>query len=177
MNVETRLRGKRNTRLGALFESGLDNVFSRIASWEIACIMKTPEPLKVLPSTRRGHVFNAVFTEKAQPDYTGTLRGGRSVMIEAKATETDRITQDRVLASQATLLDKHNRLGAICGVIVCLNFEAYGFIPWQQWRNMKQITGHKYVNAADLKAHGWELTGGDIAGALARKLEQQASEE
>lgn len=177
MNIENRIRGKRSKSLGAMFETGLDSVFYWLAQWNTACIMKTPEPLKVLPSTRRGHVFNAVFTQKAQPDYTGTLKGGRSVMIEAKATETDRITQDRVLDSQATLLDKHTRLGAVCGIIVCLNFETYGYIPWQQWRAMKDITGHKYVNAADLKAQGWELAGDNIARALAQKLEQQASGE
>lgn len=171
MNIENRIRGKRSKSLGAMFEKGLENVFSRLAQRGVACIMKTPEPLKVLPSTRRGHVFNAVFTEKAQPDYTGTLRGGRSVMIEAKATETDRITQDRVLASQAALLDKHSRLGAVCGVIVCLNFEAYGYIPWEAWKELKKITGHKYVNAADLKQQGWALNGNDIARELACHLE------
>lgn len=173
MEARNILKGKRNKAQGALFETGLDKIFYRLAYWGIACIMKTPEPLKVLPSTRRGHVFNAVFTQKAQPDYTGTMKGGRSVMIEAKSTETDRITQDRVLESQATLLDKHARLGALCGIIVCINFESYGYIPWEQWRRLKDITGHKYVNAADLKAHGWELAGGDIARDLALKLEQQ----
>lgn len=176
MEISNRLRGKRNKALGAIFETGLDNLFYRLAYLNIALIMKTPEPMKVLSSPRGGHVFNAVFTQKAQPDYTGTLHGGRSVMIEAKCTETDRITQDRVLESQASMLDRHTRLGAVCGIIVCINFETYGYIPWQQWRAMKEITGHKYVNAADLKRHGWELAIDDVARDLAKKLEQQASE-
>lgn len=175
MNYKNRIQGARARRTGELWEKGLDAIFARIAARGHAYIQKTPEPMKVLASSRDGHIFPAVFTAKAQPDYTGTLAGGRSVMIEAKSTQGDRITSDRIQPVQANTLDAHHQLGAVCGVLVSINFETYGFIPWQDWQQLKAKTGHKYVNAADLQANGWELPGNDISAALAERLITEAN--
>lgn len=172
-NDLNRLRGSRSRRMGAMFETGLDHIFSTMAQRGDAIITKTPEPLKVVGARAKNGMFPAIFTAKAQPDFTGTLMGGRSVMIEAKGTDGDRVTQDRVQPSQAAYLDAHARLGAICGIIVCLGFTSFGFVPWAAWKNLKDLCGHKYVNAEDLREHGWELDQLDLARSLTAKLNSQ----
>ena len=171
--AENRLRGSLSKRTGALFETHLDGVFSQMRARGIASITKTPEPLKVIGRTAKQGTFAAIFASKAQPDYTGTLCGGRSVMIEAKFTDSDRITQDRVGEVQAKYLDEHAGLGAACGIVVCIGFMVYGFVPWSDWKNLKETCCHKYVNADDLRKHGWELDGRDIVKAIADRLNTQ----
>lgn len=165
------VRGSRNKAHGAQFEAALDGVFRRLAEMGVASIHKTPEPLRVVGRSGRSGVFTAVFAAKAQPDYLGTLRAGRSVMLEAKFSEGDRVAQGRVLPAQAALLDEHAGLGAACGILVCFGFAHFGLAPWGDWRRLKELAGHKYVCAADMERFGWTI-GADWAGGLAEKLKQ-----
>lgn len=91
---------------------------------KIADIDKTPEPFRVLSGMKRlscgAMGFEGVFSKKAQPDFKGTLRGGRSVVFEAKATTTDRITQDEVNETQTASMMSHSALGAEVFVIVSM---------------------------------------------------------
>ena len=88
---------------------------------------------------RRFGQFIAVYSKKAQPDYKGTLKGGRSIMFEAKYTDSDRITKDRVSKEQTDYMDSHHALGARCYVIIGFKSgEAYR-IPWDVWQKMKEI--------------------------------------
>ncbi len=164
------IRGSRNRAHGAQFEAVLDGAFRRLGEMGVASIRKTPEPLRVVGRSGRSGVFAAVFAAKAQPDYAGTLRRGRSVMLEAKFSEGDRVAQGRVLPQQAALLDEHAALGAVCGVLVCLGFSHFGLVPWQDWRRLKELAGHKYVCADDLTRFGWRLDGCNLAVEMGCKL-------
>ena len=143
-------QGKRNRALGLQFEAIINEACEHYRSMGLAYIEKTPEPMKVIGviDRKRGY-FKAVFTKAAQPDYKGTLMGGRAVAFEAKATETDRIQQSAVTPEQWKALDLHEAMGALCFVLVSLEMKYYR-VPWDKWKTMKEDCGHKYMNAADL---------------------------
>ena len=144
------IQGKRNRTQGLKFEEIIDEACEYYKAMGLAHIEKTPEPMKIIRVLdRRLGRFVAVFTKAAQPDYKGTMAGGRSVVFEAKHTETDRIKQDAVTEGQKNAMDLHEDMGALCFVLVSMGTEYYR-VPWEKWKTMKEDCGHKYMNAADL---------------------------
>lgn len=143
-------QGKRNRALGLKFEEIVNEACEHYKSVGLAYIEKTPEPMRVIGVINRnlGH-FKAVFEKTAQPDFKGTIAGGRAVCFDAKYTETDRIKQDAVTGEQWEALDTHETMGALCFIIVCLE-DKYYRVPWARWKTMKEDCGHKYMNAADI---------------------------
>lgn len=143
-------QGKRNRALGLQFEAIIKEACEHYRSMDLAYIEKTPEPMRVIGViNRKLGLFKAVFEKAAQPDFKGTMAGGRSVCFDAKHTETDRIKQDAVTENQWEALNTHEAMGAWCFVIVCLE-NTYYRVPWDKWKTMKEDCGHKYMNAADL---------------------------
>ena len=94
----------------------VDRSFDYYAMKGLAIVDKTPEPMQIVKPLGGGK-FVAFFAKHAQPDYKGTLRGGRTVVMEAKYTATDRLEQGRVKEGQADYLTRHQQLGALCYVI------------------------------------------------------------
>lgn len=137
---------------GKFFEDYIDKSFDHYRYKGLAIIEKTPEPMRPSKSLGNGK-FIAFFEKKAQPDYKGTIKGGRSVLFEAKFTSSDRMEQSRVLPEQADRLTRHQQLGALCFVIIGFDSGATYRIPWNAWRNMKELFGRKYVTEADLKKY------------------------
>lgn len=163
------LQNTKNRAAGRAFEDQMERLFNTPAVAAAARILKTPEPMRPI-SARAGGTFTAIYTKKAQPDYQGTLRGGRSLMLEAKFTAGDRITQDRVTPEQSAELDHRAALGAACGVLACFNFATYALIPWAAWRDMKTRHGHKYLTPAACTAAGYTLPPHAMAAELAARL-------
>ena len=153
------INGKRSKVAGEWFEKMIDRTLDYYEREGKALIEKTPEPLRPIKSIGQGR-FVAVFTKKAQPDYKGTLKGGRAIVFEAKHTDSGRITRDKVLKEQAEQLDKHEKLGASCYVITSFGFERFFLIPWKDFRDMKETFGRKYVTAEDLKGYEIRYEGG-----------------
>ena len=91
--------------------------------------------------------------KQAQPDYKGTIKGGRTVMFEAKFTAADRMEQSRVLQSQQDYMDRHQALGARCFVIAGFSSGMVYCVPWDIWKTMKDHFGRKYVTEADLEKY------------------------
>lgn len=150
--------GRENREAGKQFEKRIDEAFAYCRSRGSAMIDKTPEPMKPVKNLGNGQ-YLAFYEKKAQPDYKGTLKGGRSVMYEAKFTSSDRITADRVTDSQAEYLTKAAALGAHCYILAGFKTGGVYKIPWEIWRDMKDYFGRKYVTEADLKQYqvneGW----------------------
>ena len=96
--------------------------------------------------------FTSRNTATAQPDYKGTLSGGRAVVFEAKHTDSDTMKQERVTLAQAEALSTHYTLGALCFVLISIKDRCF-VIPWYEWKYMKQIYGRKYITASDVKEH------------------------
>lgn len=144
------LLGKIARQKGQYFEQRLDSTFDYYRERGYAEIEKTPEPMKVIKPEGNGR-FLACYTKKAQVDYKGTTKGGRTVLFEAKFTATDRLTQDRVIDKQASYMDRHQRLGARCFVVAGFSTDEVYKIPWDDWRRMKELFGRKYVKETDLQ--------------------------
>lgn len=94
--------------------------------------------------------FVACYVKKAQPDYKGTLKGGRSVVFEAKFTSADHMEQSRVLDTQASYMNQQTALGARCYVVAGFGTGGVYRLPWEVWRDMKDHFGRKYITEADL---------------------------
>ena len=152
-------RGAQNRAQGLLFEKYLEDSCKEYIKAGIAKIEKTPEPFRVLeavPSSRYGKTFRGIFTKKAQPDFKGALKqpgtmAAATVVMEAKSTTTDKLTQDVVTQDQTRSMREYYDIGAICYVIVAFSFPDHIFvIPWEVWDNMKTYFGHKYVTPEEL---------------------------
>lgn len=116
-----------------------------------ADITKIDEPFRVIRLKKAGR-FEGQFTKNANPDFEGTLDGGRSICFEAKYTTIDRMKQNVVSSKQAEVLEIKSKLGGLAGVCIGIK-DRYFFIPWNVWTNMKEIFGRKYVKADDLSRY------------------------
>lgn len=154
------LQGKRSKVVGDYFENLIESACVYYHDQGIAHIEKTPEPMKVLrPVPRQPGHFIACFEKAAQPDYKGTLKGGRGIVFEVKHTDHDRIDRGRLTQDQLDGLENHHRLGALAFVLVSFGFQHFFRIPWTVWRDMKKIYGRKYVKLEELESYQVESIG------------------
>lgn len=139
-----------NNAQGHDFEQAIERACAIYAQQGIAWIEKTPEPFRVTEKSKSGGVFQGRFTARAQPDFQGTVKGGRSIVFEAKYTSTDRLRRDVLTDWQMETLERHGRLGAIA--FVCAGIRGSFFtVPWTRWKDMKHFWGRQYVTANDLE--------------------------
>lgn len=156
------IAGKQAKIAGQAFE---DRITASLSWYEERGIMKaakTPEPMKPLGPKQAGGRFTAVYTKAAQVDFSGTIRGGRAVRFEAKQTESDRFERKRLTDEQMDDLRGHEKLGALCFVILCFGFENFYRVPWRIWDDMKATFGRQYVTEADLQQYRIPYTAGVI---------------
>ena len=146
---------------GATFEKMISDTLDIYRRYGIANVHKYPEPLKVIRATGKG-TFECCFVKRSEPDFIGTLRGGRAIVFEAKHTDNDRILQEVVKEHQAAALDAHEKLGAACFILVSLRMRDFFFLPWEIWKSMKKRYGHKYGCAADMFEYRVVQAGGTI---------------
>lgn len=139
------IRGMQSKRAGEFFEDAIESSLTWYKERGDADIQKTPEPTKQLSKSDAYGRFKACYTKAAQPDFKGTIRGGRSVVFEAKHTDDDRIEYSRVTKEQAERLESHYHLGAVAFVLVSFGLEGFYRIPWETWRDMKAVYGRKYI--------------------------------
>ena len=92
-----------NNAQGHFFEDYIKAACALYSMRERAEVDKTPEPFRVLEKLRDG-IFKGRFTARAQPDFQGTLAGGRSIVFEAKYTTTDRMKRDVLTKEQQDAL-------------------------------------------------------------------------
>lgn len=148
-NLLSVLIGQRSKRAGEAFERLIDAACAHYREIGLANIEKTPEPMRPLKSLGAGK-FLAVFSKAAQPDYKGTRLGGRSVVFEAKHSDTGKILFDRLSDEQLAQLRAHSKLGANAFVVCSFKFERFAAIPFDKWDRMKEVYGRKYITANDI---------------------------
>ena len=150
-------KGKKNNAQGHFFEGFIKTACAVYKQKGIAYVEKMPEPFMVLEKKDRG-IFKGRFIAHAQPDFMGTLSGGRSICFEAKYTSTDKLAQTVLTAEQWDSLEQHWKAGAKAGVCAGIG-DVYAFIPWPVWRSMQEIYGHKYMTAEDLEPYRVKFNG------------------
>lgn len=151
MAYSRKAQNKSNNDRGRMFENLIGQACLYYKNDGIAMIEKTPEPFRVMNKCKNGE-FIGRFTGLAQPDYKGTLKGGRAIAFEAKMTGTDRLKKTVVTNFQGECLEKHYQMGAYVGVCCLINKTA-GFVPWHVWKKMKQFFGRQYITEEDLKKY------------------------
>lgn len=134
---------------GKNFEKRIIMACSYYRDEGLADIVKVDEPFRVLKLYDRGQ-FKGQFTDNANPDFEGTLKGGQSICFEAKYTSKDRIYKNVISDKQAAVLNYKSALGAVVGVCVGIMDRDF-FVPWEVWFNMEEIFGRKSVSAEDLE--------------------------
>src|SRR5699024_7034011 len=108
-----RAQGRKAKRNGQVFESLLERSCIYYKKMGIAHIQKTPEPMRIIAPISRGKgQYKAIFEKKAQPDFTGTLSNGKSIVFEAKNTDSTNLPFDRINDVQESDLSYHAHLGA-----------------------------------------------------------------
>ncbi|WP_225743352.1 Holliday junction resolvase RecU [Marinilactibacillus sp. Marseille-P9653] len=142
------LLAKRN---GENFERLIEMTCAYYSKMGVAYIQKTPEPMKVIAvlDKVKGH-FRAHYEKKAQPDFTGTLKSGKSVVFEAKHTEGTNIPFKRIIEEQERDLRLHDHLGAVAFVLISFKMKHFYAVPYKDWIHMKETSGKKSVNQDDL---------------------------
>lgn len=161
-NVQRSQRGHQSRQAGAYFENMIEASLRWYEEKGVAAVIKTPEPMKPLGKPNQRGQFLACFTKAAQPDFKGTITGGRSVVFEAKHTENDRIEYGRLTDEQVDQLERHYKLGAAAFVLVSFGLKDFYRIPWPVWRNMKEIYGRKYLKPAELEQYRVQYIAGVI---------------
>ncbi len=117
----------------------------------ICVIEKTPEPMKILkPYDRTKGQFIACFAKQAQPDFKGALIDATMVLFDAKHTDKNQISRNAVTSEQEESFERYAKMGALCFIVVSLGFHDFYRVPWEVFRDMKKIYGHKYMNKRDL---------------------------
>lgn len=147
------VKSRRSNDLGHQHEVMIEGACRLYNAKGVAFIQKTPEPFRVTKKHPDGRA-EVRFTAHAEPDFKGELAGGRAICFEAKYTSTARIRQEVVTKVQAEALDRHAEMGAVAAVCVGIGDKAF-FVPWKVFSQMKELFGHKYATAEDLKP--WQV--------------------
>ncbi len=146
-------RGRQSRATGQYFEGMITASCNWYRDMKIAYIEKTPEPMKPLRPPNRQGQFMACYTKQGQPDFKGTLTGGRACVFEAKHTDTDKIEYSRLTQEQIESLKSHHALGAATFILVSIGLENFYRIPWPIWRDMKKIYGRQHVKVNELEPY------------------------
>lgn len=149
-----RIEGASAKRNGEYFENVIEYTCDYYRMKNIADIQKTPEPMKVLGTLdRKKGIFKAVFTKQAQPDFKGVLKGGKTVIFEAKHTNGKSIAKNRLSEEQVINFKNHHKLGAECFILVSFEMKRFYKIPWGVWEDIEFIYKKKSVNESDIKGY------------------------
>lgn len=141
--------GYLNRARGEAFEEQIKTSCEYYRYINAADIEKTPEPMKVAEPLGKGR-FVCYFEKKAQPDFRGTLKGGRAIMFDAKYTSTGEMHKKEITDEQAKKLTMNAALGGISFVLVSFGpRDGVYRIPWRAWLRMKEELGHAYFTPED----------------------------
>lgn len=106
--------------------------------------------------------FICCFTKQAQPDFKGILMDSTMILFDAKHTDKDKISRDVVTAEQQACFERYMKLGAMCFLVVSLEFKEFYRVPWVVFRDMKKIYGHKYMNREELEPYRIKYSNGVV---------------
>jgi recombination protein U len=146
-----------NNARGHFFEGYIKGACGFYKDRGKAIVDQTPEPFRTT-STNRDGSFTGRFIANAQPDFKGTLAGGRAICFEAKYTSTDKMKRSAVTPDQMEALEAHYIMGAVSGVCIGIK-DVFAFIPWIAWRDMKEIFGRQYMTVEDIEPYRIKFNG------------------
>lgn len=155
--------GRKAQSKGALFESMIEHTCKEYERKGLAHIQKTPEPTRYIRPYGKNGQFIAHFIKQAQPDFKGVLKGGKSVLFEAKRTEGTSIPKNKVSDAQLDNLRMADSLGAECFILVSFKEKKFYKVPYGIWEQIETIYEKKSLNEKDLKPFEVPYVNGRIA--------------
>jgi len=164
MSIDNVIRGRQNRASGQMFEKFIEEACELYKMCGIAAIEKTPEamvPIRPYGNRNSGQ-FVAYYSKQAQPDFKGCIKGGKTIMFDAKHTINDQIKQAAVSEKQKEMFDQYEKMGATCFVVVSLSLNDFYRVPWSIWKNMKEKFGHLYMSRKELEPYRVPLRGMEI---------------
>lgn len=157
------IRGLKSRSNGEYFERMIMAASRFYENRGIAVIDKTPEAFKVIkPYNRDRGQFICCFTQQAQPDFKGALMDSTMVLFDAKHTDKGQISRNVVTEEQEECFERYMKMGAMCFLVISLEFEEFYRVPWIVFRDMKKIYGHKYMNREELAPYRVKYNNGVV---------------
>ena len=157
------IRGRQSRANGEYFEKMIIAASRFYEERGIAAVDKTPEAFRVLkPLDRNRGQFVCCFTKQAQPDFKGSLKDSTMILFDAKHTDKDKISRDVVTEEQENCFERYMKMGAMCFLVISLEFEEFCRVPWVVFRDMKKIYGHKYMNREELEPYRIKYSNGVV---------------
>ncbi|MDT2850162.1 Holliday junction resolvase RecU, partial [Vagococcus carniphilus] len=142
----------RSNRSGKAMEYAIEAACEHYRRTGKAHVVKVPEPFMVLKLNPNKKSFTGKFIGNAEPDFSGSLQTGQHIAFESKYTSSDRIQKKAVSDKQNESLELYYQVKAVVGVCVGIK-RTYAFIPWNIWRNMKEIYGRQYMTEEEIKKY------------------------
>lgn len=167
-------KNRKSRAEGRTFEEAIERGCSFYFETGKANIVKVPENRKVVGRTGgRTSMMLCVNAQKSQPDFVGTLLGGKSIVFEAKHTDKGKMDYTKVTDYQREQLRRHQQFGAECYVAIGFSAdydeagakyassfdfgddpEVVFFVPFNVWENMQTLVGHKWFSLNDGRKGG-----------------------
>ncbi|MCK9576275.1 MAG: Holliday junction resolvase RecU [Clostridia bacterium] len=157
LKTKSSITNSKNRRTGASSESMLESMFDYQFKLGNMYIQKTPEPTKCIKNIGKGK-FISIYTGKSQPDFKGTVKGGRCIIIESKHTTTGKIMMSCIDSSkndEKMYLCNYETMGALCFVAVMFDYSNPCMIPFNHFISMKEIYGRKYMTKEECMKFVW----------------------
>lgn len=145
---KNQIRGKRGKVYGDQFERLIELSCNRYASEGMAYINKTYPAFTT--TGRKGRLITGFYGSTGQPDFVGTLKNGRSIVFEAKHTNTTNIEFKRIVPHQKHALKRHHELGAESFILIAFKLDNIYKISIKDWLELEKNIDKKSVNEKDL---------------------------
>jgi recombination protein U len=155
---------------GMSFEYDIEHTNWMYEHMGLAAVNKRPTPVRIQNKTVGGVVTG--FLEKPSTvDFEGLLRGGRSIVFEAKQVRSkERFNLSDISEHQVEHLRKCHELGGISFVLIefpehrtvyLLHYKTLeGY--WQRWKNGGGARGTASIHRDDLEVHGYVVDAGRV---------------
>lgn len=152
---------QKRVKNGKNFEKLIEKSCKRYKQLGVAIIYKNEEPLR--PSgVGKGGGFNAFYSKKSVPDFTGVINGGRTIMIEAKHVTGKSMPFSRVQEHQLQYLTDFAKLGALSFILISFEMTDYYMVPLHVFVDLKEHNGKKSVNKKELEEHRVNMIDGSL---------------
>lgn len=148
-----------NKKLGNQFENMINRTNNFYDKKEYARITKSNEPITVTRFSK-GQIRGGFFKAKSDPDYSGTMNNGQSIVFEAKHSTGTNIPFSQVKEHQERELLKHKKLGAKSFLLIGFHFERFYKINIDEWVNLKNTINKKSLNEKDLSQYSFYIKNG-----------------
>ena len=150
---------QKRVKSGSRFEALIERACDRYREDGTAVIYKNSEPLKPRKKLGKGGAVSAYYQKKSVPDFTGVLKGGQTIMFEAKhVTGSPSMPFSRLQEHQEQYLIDFEDMGAQSYVLIGFDMTDFYMIPIDDYLNFKANNGKKSLNKNEIEDYRIEKT-------------------